>query len=128
MGAVAGDADGSVDEAGVENVHEERQKGTDILAGCAHYALQGLLAGGRAASVAHSDAPSVDSLRGVLVERAHNGRSYVLSSISRGIRGEFEPSWSAMWCCQTRRSPQRYELGAAHPLPSSTVDGQWEML
>lgn len=69
-GAVTSNADDSAGKAGVENVHEGGEGGTDDLAGCVHCVVQGLPAGGRAGSRPHSDATSEDALNSATVEGA----------------------------------------------------------
>lgn len=74
MGGATSNADGSAGEASLANVCKGRQKYTNDLAGCVHYVLQRLMAGGSAASIPHSDAARINSLNGAPIEGVHDGR------------------------------------------------------
>lgn len=77
---------------------------------------------GGAAFVPHSDAASDNT--GGPVERTHaRWNSWVPQQAEGGV---FGPSWPEMWCCWSRRGPQKCAITGTWCC--SNINGQWGML
>lgn len=74
------------------------------------------------AFVPHSDAASDN--KGGPVERTHARWSSCILQQAEG--GVFGPSWPEMWCCWSRRDPQKCAITGTRCC--STIGGQWGML